>query len=87
MQIETKPTNREGKGPPAADLGTIGDRYTDTSSGEVWAKRKEGWTNRSTLVLHPTIRQKGDWIEATKVGGLNRNLEAWVFKTLDAAAK
>lgn len=80
---ETIPTNRTGHGPPKPDLGTIGDKYTDQLTGEVWAKRKTGWTNRTRLEIHPTIRQKSAWVTAAEKRG--QNLEAWVTTTLDAA--
>lgn len=81
---ETKARRLEGHGPPLVDEGFIGDRYTDLDSGELWAKRKTGWTNRTQAVIHPTIRQKGAWCRAADEQ--KQNLETWVCEKLDAAA-
>lgn len=82
---ETIPTKRTGKGPPPADLGTIGDKYTDEATGEFWTKRKTGWTNRTQVMLHPTNRQKSAWVQSAAATG--QNLEQWATSTLEAAAK
>lgn len=73
-----------GHGPPRIDANT-GDRYTDLSSGEIYSLNKTGWSNRTRIQAHPTIRQKNAWTRAAREAGMN--LERWIFKSLDAAAR
>lgn len=83
--FETRARRLEGHGPPKSDQGFIGDRYTDIDSGEAWAKRKTGWTNRTRLEVHPTMRQKGAWVAAAMAA--NKKFEQWVIESLDKEAK
>lgn len=84
--FESQRQRLEGHGDPDKSLGLISDHYTDLDSGEVWAKRKTGWTNRATITLHPTIRQKGTWLSSVRQASQGQPLESWICKTLDAAA-
>ena len=63
-----------GSGAPSSLLGTIGDSYVDSATGNLWQRGSGGWVNCGVLTIIPSGIAPADHSGAIATGGASQLL-------------